>query len=171
MKPITILTGPAAAGKNAVADIYATRFSERCAVVDVDMLQHMIHNPCLKPWDDAPGLAQHRLCARHACMLARSFVSEGYEVVILDALWADLARNYRAALADYPVRVIRLLPSWEESLRRLRQRPVPISEAEARWFYERQLALREFDFGLDNTHLPPDEVAAWLASLPGVQSV
>jgi chloramphenicol 3-O-phosphotransferase len=171
MKPITILTGPAAAGKNSVADIYATQFSERCAVVDVDVLQRMFQTPCHKPWDDAPGLAQHRLSVRHACMLARSFVSEGYEVLILDALWADLARSYREALADYPVRVVRLLPSWEESLRRLRARPVHISEAEARWFYERQLALREFDFGLDNTHLPPEEVAAWLASLPGTSLV
>ncbi len=167
MKPITILTGPAAAGKNSVADIYAAQFSERCAVVDVDVLQRMCQTPCHKPWDDAPGLAQHRLSVRHACMLARSFVSEGYEVLILDALWADLGRAYREGLADQFVRVVRLLPSGEESLRRLRARPVHISEAEARWFYDHQLALREFDYGLDNTHLPPEEVAAWLASLPG----
>jgi chloramphenicol 3-O-phosphotransferase len=171
MKPITILSGPAAAGKNTIADIYAAQFSERCAVVDVDMLQRMIQKPRFKPWDDAAGLAQHRLSVRHACMLARSFVAEGYEVLILDALWADLARAYRAALADCPVRVVRLLPSWEESLRRLKARPVHISEAEARWFYDRQVALLEFDYGLDNTHLPPEEVAAWLASLPGVSPV
>jgi hypothetical protein len=171
MKPITILTGPAAAGKTTIGEIYATQFSPRCTVVDVGALQKMLLNPCLKPWDDAPGLAQHRLSVRHACMLARSFSVEGYEVVILDSIWADLARAYRAALADHSVRVVRLLPSWEESLRRLRARPVHISEAEARWFYEKQVALLEFDYGLDNTYMPPEEVAAWLASLPGVSPV
>lgn len=171
MKPITILTGPAAAGKSTIGNIYATQFSERCAVVDVNTLRAMMLKPCLKPWDDAPGLAQHRLSVRHACMLARSFTVEGYEVMILDAIWADLARAYKAALADHIVRVVRVLPSWEESLRRLRQCPAPMTEAEARWYYEKQVAFLEFDYGLDNTYLPAEEVAAWLASLPGVSPV
>lgn len=171
MKPITILTGPAASGKNTIGGAYATQFSERCAVIDVHTLRGMMRKPHLAPWDDAPGLAQHRLGVRHACMLAKSFIAEGYEVVILDVIWADLARTYRAALAGCPLRIIRLLPSWEEALRRLHQRPPTITDAEARWLYDRQVALLEFDYGLDNTHLSAEEVAAWLASLPGVSPV
>ncbi len=165
MKLMTILTGPAASGKNTIAGIYATQFCERCAVIDVDSVRQMLRQPHLAPWDGDEGLDQHRLGVRHACLLAKSFVAEGCEVVILDVVWADLGQIYRRELEGYDARIVRLMPTWDESLRRLHARPPTISDAEARWVYDTQEALRDYDVTLDNSTLSAEAVAAWLASL------
>lgn len=167
MPPITLLTGPAAAGKNAIAHVYATQFRERCAVIDNDLVRWMLRNPHLAPWPtDPPGSpaqAQHRLGIRHCCMLAGSFVAEGYEVVIGDVVGDALARYYRDLLAAHDFRIVLLLPTWEEVLRRLRARPPTITEAEAALLYEQQAQLREYDWRLDNSALSVEEAARWLA--------
>ena len=164
MKPITILTGPAAAGKNPIGHIYATQFCERCAVIDVDLVRWMWRKPHAAPWD-TEGLYQHRLGVKHACMLAKSFVDEQCEVVILDVVWADLGRLYRQKLAGYTLRIVRLMPSWEETLIRIHQRPHSITDDEAQWVYKQQTLLKDFDQSIDNTHMPAEDVAQWLASL------
>jgi hypothetical protein len=166
MNPLTILTGPAAAGKNTIAHIYATQFCEQCAVIDVDVVRGMLRQPHLAPWDGAAGLDQHRLGVKHACILAKSFLAEGCEVVVLDVVWADLGQLYRQQLAGHYARIVRLMPSWEESLQRLHSRPYSITDAEAEWVYTTQQSLQDFDYTLDNTTLAPEAVAAWLASLP-----
>ena len=163
-KPITLLTGPAASGKNTIAGLYAARFCERCAVIDVDAVRGMLRKPHLAPWEGDEGLSQHRLGVRHACLLAKSFAAEDCEVVILDVLWADLPGLYRRELGN-ALRIVRLMPTWDESLRRLHARPPTISDEEARWVYETQVALRDFDHDLDNGALSAEDVAAWLATL------
>jgi len=165
MHAITILTGPAAAGKNTIGHLYATQFSERCAVIDVDMVRGMLRQPHHAPWEGDKGLVQHRLGVRHACMLAKSFVTEGYEVVVLDVLWDDLGQFYRRELAGYSCHIVRLLPSWDEALKRLHARPHSISDAEAQWVYDTQSSLIDFDYSIDNTLMSAEAVAAWLASL------
>ncbi len=164
MKPITILTAPAAAGKNTIAHLYATQIADRCAVIDGDQVRWMLRKPHLAPWEDG-GLAQHQMGVKHAATLARSFADEGFEVLVLDVLWADLAARYRRDLAVYPLRIVRLLPSWAELLQRLHERPHSISDAEARWVYDTQTALTDFDFTFDNTSVSAGDAAAWLAAL------
>src|SRR5258708_19575543 len=129
MNPITILTGPAAAGKNTIAQVYATQFCERCAVIDVDLVRGMLRQPHFAPWDGTQGLEQHRLGVKHACMLAKSFLTEGYEVVLLDVVWPDLGQLYRQEFAGHYLRIVRLMPSWDESLRPLHSRPPSITDA------------------------------------------
>lgn len=163
---ITILTGPAASGKNTIGHLYATQFCKRCAVIDVDLVRWMLRQPHAAPWDGDEGLRQHRLGVQNACLLAKSFVEAGCDVVILDVVWADLGELYRQALTNFPLRMIRLLPSWDESLIRLHGRSHTISDDEARWVYNQQMALQNFDYSLDNTTMSPEVVAAWLASLP-----
>ncbi len=165
MKPIIVLTAPTAAGKNTIGHLYATQFRERCAVIDGDAVRWMLRQPHIAPWVEPEGLIQHRLGVKHACMLAKSFVGEGFDVVILDVVWADLAERYRTELRDFPVRIVRLLPSWEEALKRLQGRPPTISEGEARWVYETQVALSDYDYSLDNSDLTAEQVAWWLAEL------
>jgi hypothetical protein len=164
MKPITLLTGPAASGKNTIGHIYATQFCQRCAVIDGDVVRAMLRQPHAAPWE-AEGLVQHRLGVKHACLLARSFADEGYDVIILDIVWADLAQLYRQFLSGYPLRIIRLMPSWEETLKRLHERPHTITDDEARWVYQQQQSLTDFDHSIDNSLMSAEEVAAWLASL------
>jgi hypothetical protein len=166
MIPITILTGPAAAGKNTIAHVYATQFSERCAVIDVDSVRGMLRQPHVAPWDGAEGLAQHRLGVKHACMLANSFLAEEYEVVLLDVVWADLGQLYRRKLAGNYSRMVRLMPSWEESLQRLHGRPHSITDSEAQWVYTTQQLLQDYNYTLDNTTLSAEAAAEWLAALP-----
>ncbi len=166
MNPITILTGPAAAGKNTIAQVYATQFCERCAVIDVDLIRGMLRQPHFAPWDGSQGLDQHRLGVVHACMLAKSFLAEGYEVVLLDVVWDDLGQLYRQELAGHYFRIVRLMIAWDESLQRLHDRPYTITDAEAQWVYSTQELLQDYDYSLDNTALSPDAVAEWLATLP-----
>ena len=164
MKPITLLTGPAASGKNTIANVYAAHFSERCAVVDGDVVRQMLRQPHVAPWDEPEGLIQHRLGVHHNCLLAKSFVDNDCEVVILDVLWADLAARYRDELSVYALYVVRLLPSWEVSLKRLHGRPPSISDSEARWTYDAQLGLTEFDLSIDNSARTVEHVAQQLAA-------
>ncbi len=170
MTPITILTAPAAAGKNTIAHIYATQFCDRCAVIDVDVVRAMLRQPHVAPWDGTQGLEQHRLGVKHACMLAKSFQAEAYEVVVLDVVWDDLGQLYRRELADRYTRIVRLMPTWGESLQRLHTRPHSITDAEAQWVYATQQSLQDYDYTLDNTTLSPEAVAGWLASLPKLDS-
>lgn len=163
MQSITLLTGPAASGKNTIAKLYATRFCERCAVIDGDVVRQMLYQPHVAPWDEPEGLIQHRLGVHHNCLLAKSFVDSGCEVVILDVLWSDLAQRCRHELSDYPLRIVRLLPTWETALKRLHERPPSITDDEARWVYDTQLALTDFDLSIDNTALSPEEVSQQLA--------
>lgn len=165
MKPITVLTGPAASGKNTIGHIYATRYCERCAVIDVDLVRGMLRQPHAAPWQEPEGLLQHRLGVKHACMLARSFADEGYEVCILDVVWADLGQLYRQQLSGYPLRIVRLMPSWKESLRRLHERRHTITDDEARWVYQQQESLTDFDHTIDNSALSAEHVVRWLAAL------
>jgi hypothetical protein len=164
LKPITLLTGPAASGKNTIANRYAAHFSERCAVIDGDVVRQMLRHPHAAPWDEPEGLIQHRLGVHNNCLLAKSFVDQACEVVILDVLWADLAQRYREELSGYPLRIVRLLPSWEASLKRLHERPPSISDSEARWTYDAQLALTNFDATIDNSQLSVEQVAQQLAA-------
>lgn len=154
--PITLLTGPAACGKNTIAHIYATRYSPRCAVIDTDVLRWMLRNPHLAPWPhdppDAPAQGQHRLGIKHACMLAKSFLAERCEVIICDVVGDRLAQHYRDLLVDDDFRIVLLLPTWEACLARLQSRPPTITEVEARLLYDQQSHLSNYDAKIDNTH-------------------
>jgi hypothetical protein len=167
MPRITLLTGPAAAGKNTIAHIYATEFCAQCAVIDTDLVRWMLRQPHLAPWPtdppDSQAQFQHRLGIKHACILARSFVQNGYEVVICDVVGDGLAQFYRDLLVDHNFRIVLLLPTWEESLRRLKTRDHRITEDEAGLLYEQQRQLTAYDARIDNSSLSPEAVAARLA--------
>jgi hypothetical protein len=167
--PITLLTGPAACGKNTIAHIYATQYRQACAAIDVDLLRWMLRQPHLAPWPsdppDSPAQAQHRLGIKHACLLAQSFVAEGYETVICDVVGDRLAAYYRELLAAHDFKIVLLLPTWEASLARLRSRGPTITEAEARLLYDQQQSLIDYDARLDNTTLSADQATEWLAYL------
>ncbi len=172
MPPITLLTGPAGSGKNTIAHLYATEQRSACAVVDTDLARWMLRQPHLAPWPtdppDSPAQYQHRLGIKHACMLARSFVSEGYETVICDVVGDSLAQYYRDLLHGFDFAIVLLLPTWEESLRRLHGRSHSITEHEARLLYDQQQTLTNYDHRLDNTTFSASDAARWLAELrPG----
>ena len=156
-----ILTGPPGAGKNSVAAAYA-KLRERCAVIDVDLVRWMVLQPHRAPWDGEAGMAQQRLGVRHACMLARSFVHEDYDVLIHDVLSDETAKLYRSELAGLNPRIVLLMPSLEEVERRNSTRGPRLRADEIRMLYEGQMNLRCFDHKIDNSALSPQEVAEQL---------
>jgi adenylylsulfate kinase-like enzyme len=159
---VLILTGPAGAGKNTIASIYANA-RERCAVIDVDVVRWMVLKPHVAPWGGEDGRRQHRLGVRNACMLARNFIEEGFEVVILDVLSDEIARLYEAALEPVSVNIVLLMPSFEEIQKRNRDRlGRSLTDEEIANCYESQTQLRTFDRKIDNTRLSPAEVAYML---------
>src|SRR5258705_6376330 len=130
MPLITISTGPSAAGKNTMGYTYARQFSPKCAVIDGDQVRGMYAQPHIAPWHGEEGLRQHQIGVRHGATLARSFNMLGLEVILLDVLWANLAAIYRSELSGVSLRIVRLLPTFEECLRRHHQRPPSISDDE-----------------------------------------
>ncbi len=163
MPLITILTGPSAAGKNTIGYRYAREFCQQCAVIDGDQVRWMYTQPHVAPWHGDEGLRQHQIGARHGAMLARSFNALGLEVILLDVLWADIPTIYRTELEGLSLRIVRLLPTLEEALRRHHQRPPSISDDELKWTYNHTLALTDYDLTLDTTDMPPELVAKWLS--------
>lgn len=159
---ILLLTGPPAAGKSTLGPLIAKRL-ERCAVIDVDRVRAMVVQPHIAPWLGKEGMAQLRLGARNACMLAHNFADEGYHVVILDVLTDETAAIYRANLAPLTHQIVLLLPSLTEALHRNRTRGQWLTDDEVRLLYAWEEALNAYDQKFNNTNRLADELAAELA--------
>ena len=158
---ILILTGPPAAGKTTVGPLLAAQL-ERCAVVDVDQVRAMVVQPHIAPWRGAAGMAQLRLGAHNACILARNFVSAGFAVVLLDVLTDATAQLYRTALADLEHRIVLLLPTLQTVIQRNQARGQWLTDAEVELLYQWQQTLTVYDDKFDNTNLSAAMLAAEL---------
>ena len=110
---VLILTGPSGAGKNTVAAVLAKKLV-RCAVIDVDLVRWMVLQPHKASWDGKEGQAQQKLGVQNACVLARNFISAGFDVVILDVLTDEMARIYKSELREREPKRVLLLPTWDE---------------------------------------------------------
>ena len=157
---IIILTGPAGSGKNTIANLYA-RSKAKGADIDVDLLRWMYRQPHVALWEGQEGFRQLEIGVRHACLLAKSFSDEGCDVAITDILTNETAKIYRENLSDYDYRIIRLMPTWEESLTRLHGKGT-ITDEEAKFVYNLQIKLIDFDKSIDNTNFKPEEVLTQL---------
>jgi cytidylate kinase len=153
---IIILTGPPASGKNTVAEILS-RMRNRCALIDVDLVRHMLRQPHKAPWEGKEGKKQHALAIHSACCLAGNFAEDNADVIILDVLSDETAALYRRELDN--VAIILLLPSYDEAYRRFVQRHSSITKQEFATLYRLAEELAVFDKRIDNTALPAEEVA------------
>lgn len=163
---LVILNGPTGTGKNTVAEIVAQQ-RERCAVIDYDDLRNQFRKPHLTPWDGDAGRRQNILGLEHACMLANSFITNGYDCIILDVLNDATATLYRERLVGHDPVLIHLLPAWEEIVRRNRTRPPRLTDDELRMVYEGQVALTVFDERIDTTDMTPEQTADRILALMG----
>ena len=130
MQQIILVTGPAGAGKSAVAEALCERF-DRMAHVEVDLLRHMIKAGYRHPWaDDAQAEEQRVLAVHNACAIARACVEARYAVVIDDVVLAPALAEYRAQLAGVGahVHLVTLLPSLDVALARDRGRSASIPD-------------------------------------------
>jgi len=115
---ITVITGPAAAGKSTIAGLLCTRL-ERAAHVEVDLIRDMVisgyASPIAGPGDPVMVGEQLRLAAENAAALARNFSSAGFEVIIDDIIETSEALDQLllALTGIAPIYFITLLPDEE----------------------------------------------------------
>jgi len=162
MSRMFILTGPPGAGKNTIAALYAG-LVDRCAVIDVDMLRWIVVKPHVAPWGGEEGRKQHFLGVRNACAIAKNLAGEGFDVLILDVVSDEHADFYKSNLASTSPKIIRLMPSYEEVVKRNHTRVSAVLKPdEIDFLYQMQVKLRTFDHSIDNTQIPPAEIASRL---------
>ena len=157
MSPIIVLTGPAAAGKNTIANLYAKK-QKKGTDIDADLVRWMYRQPHVAPWENNEGIRQLELGSKHVALLSRAFHEEGCNVIISDVITDTSAKIYKDLLLDIGVVIVRLLPSWKESIRRLHERRHTITDEEAKWVYDLQENLTKFDLSFDNTNIPAEEI-------------
>jgi predicted kinase len=163
---LLILTGPPAAGKNAVGRSLA-RHIQRCALIDVDQVRQMVVQGHVPPWAGAAGREQKLLGVANACLLAESFMDGGYEVVLLDVVDDETAALYRHRLAVGKLVIVMLLPDAAEIERRNSRRPV-LSPTEVAMLDAQQRDFDGYDLKIDNTSLSPEQAADRLAGWLGL---
>lgn len=161
---LIILNGPTGVGKNTIAEILAQRL-DRCAVIDFDVLRNMFRKPHKTPWDGEAGYTQNLLGVTHACMLAKSFLENDYDCLLLDVLSDETASLYKENLKEYHPTLVFLLPSYEEIQRRNKSRPPRLTDEELHMVYKQQQSLTIYDKKIDTSTLSPDEVATMVLAL------
>jgi adenylate kinase family enzyme len=155
---ILLLTGPPGAGKSTIGKALAAKLNH-CAVIDVDLLRAMVVQPHAPPWQDEEGMAQLRLGAANACILAQNFNRAFYHVIILDVLTDETARIYRHQLEQLDHRIVLLLPTLEVAQRRNQLRGQILADAEVTLLYDWQRKLTVYDQKIDNSERSAEDVA------------
>jgi guanylate kinase len=155
---ILILTGPAAAGKNTVGHIIA-QMREKCAVIDVDDIRHMAIKPHIAPWYGEAGLKQAKLGVKNACVLAKNFSDEGFDVIILDVLTDETANLYTESLTELNPKIIMLYPRLDEVKKRNSARSYNLQEERLISLHKEQEDFKEYDKKIDNSEISAEETA------------
>ena len=114
---ICLLIGPGGSGKTTASKLLAQKF-EKSAVIEVDMIRHMIANGHVDPFLKE-GTDQLVLSTRNACVLAKNFANAKFNVIIDDCT-TDKRRLdlYFRTLKSYRLLVVLLLPKRETLLKR-----------------------------------------------------
>ena len=120
-----LVTGIPGAGKTTTSAALAARFS-RGAHIPGDVIQHLIVGGSAPPDPFGDEEANHptELCVRNQCLLARSFRSEGYAVVLDYVIGsAERLQSYLDQLPDEPIGLVVLTPSIDVARARDREKP------------------------------------------------
>ena len=121
MSMLALFGGPAAAGKSTLARAWCATH-ERAVHVELDAVRDLIVAGRADP--HRPGVLQYeqyQLSVAACVNLARTFLAAGYDVAVDDVLPPDaFERDWRPLLAGLDWRVVIVLPTLEETLRRSR---------------------------------------------------
>jgi len=138
---------------------------DRCAVIDVDLLRWMVIQPHRAPWKGTEGARQQQIGVLNACALARNFQAYDFPAMIHDVISAETAKVYRQELSDYALKIVLLLPAFDEAARHNDSRPARLTAAEIYLLYHAQSAFQDYDIRIDNTTLSADDVAIQLLAI------
>jgi predicted kinase len=169
MPDVWLISGIPGAGKTTVADLLALRF-ERAARVQPEELHDAIVAGAVFPGDapETEGQRQLDLVARNGCLLARSYVAAGFEVVMDYVIMSRERLDYwLTGLEGLKVRFVMLAPGVdaaasrdavrEKSRRHLAKRGTTIA---ARWAYldtEARAELADVGLWIDSAVMSPDQ--------------
>jgi len=159
---VLILTGPAASGKNTISQILAKKRQE-CAVIDVDLVRWMYRQPHKAPWEGEEGKIQQKLGVENAILLAKNFLKNNLDVIIIDVIVDETAKLYKVNLPE--AKIVLLMPTYEEAHKRFTERPHTITNEEFDMVYKWQEQLTIYDEKIDNTNLTAEETAEALEKL------
>ena len=138
---LVLFAGPAAAGKTTLAAAWCeTR--ERAVHIQLDEVRSLIVSGFADPQEGGPvGEQQYRLAVTGCCALARTFLADGYDVAIDDALEPDVFRaEWETLLAGLRYQIVVVLPAVDETLRRSGARKKRVKVAISRQQQEACLA-------------------------------
>lgn len=168
---LVLLTGPAAAGKTAVAGSWATRQEHPAASVSLDNIRDQLKSGYVNPEDGWNPVAegQYHLARHLAAAMGKAYWAAGYSCIIDDAIfpnWPAVSyEGWQEELGDTPHALVVLLPSFQAVVNRnaghsghrhLRQETL-------RTIHRGMLGWRRRGFPIiDNTFLTVDETAQQL---------
>jgi predicted kinase len=126
---LALFGGPAGAGKSTLARAWCAG-RERAAHVELDAVRDLIVGGRADPQQPGALQSEQYTLSVAACLaLARTFLEAGYDVAIDDALPpAAFERYWRPRVAGLDWRIVILLPSLQETLRRSRARAKRVLE-------------------------------------------
>jgi chloramphenicol 3-O-phosphotransferase len=157
---VVLFGGPAGSGKSSLARAWcATR--PRAAHVELDEVRDLILSGRADPQEQSALQAeQYRLAVAATCALAHVFSADGYDVALDDVLEPEaFDRYWRARLEGLPWRLVVVLPSLEEALRRAAEREKRVREEHIRAQHAR-CAGWDGDVRLDTTGLALEQSLA-----------
>ncbi|MGE0059649.1 MAG: AAA family ATPase [Dehalococcoidia bacterium] len=131
MSPQLILFGgPAGAGKSTLAWAWCNS-RPRSVQIELDQVRASIVGGYIDPGAASPEQAkQYEDSVRAACALARSYLSDGYDVTIDDLLYKEAYESiWLPALGEAEASVLILLPDLSTTLRRAGDRAKSVPDA------------------------------------------
>lgn len=157
---VVLFGGPAGAGKSSLARAWcATR--AQAAHIELDEIRSLIISGRADPQESRDlQAAQYCLSVKATCAAARAFAHGGCDVAIDDVLEPDAFDLYwRPQLEGLRWKLIVVLPSLEETLRRSAGREKRVREEHTRAQHQRCLAWNEA-VRVDTTDLDVDQSLA-----------
>ena len=126
---VLLITGPAGAGKSTIAEEWAITNENNSIRLSLDSFREFVKSGFRNPelgWIDETQ-RQLDLARSSVAYVAKNYTSAGFDIVIDDAVfpnWSEVGIDrWKEALSPIEIKLIVLLPSWNEVSDRNASRP------------------------------------------------